>query len=358
MTFMLRRLALAAVVAVGAGSAYALAEGGGDLVVFDWSGYEDPLLHPAYTAKHGAEPTFSFFGDEDEAFEKMRAGFKADIAHPCSQSVVKWREAGLLQPLDTSKIAGWKDLNPGIMAMKDLATTADGKAWFMPFDWGNTSLLYRTDKVTADEAQSLKIFADPKFKGRVTIGDNVDDAYALASLVIGLKDWTKLTDEQFKQASAFLRDVHKNIRFYWTDDTDLNQAFTGNEVDLVWGWNETYVTLKGQDQPIAMNRDTKEGISTWVCGYVLLKDAPGKLDQAYDFLSAVNAPDVSEYMVKTFGYGHGNSAGMAAMDQKLLTERGFDNLDKFLDKTLFQQPVAPDLKQRMVAEFEKIKAGY
>lgn len=63
-------------------------------------------------------------------------------------------------------------------------------------------------------------------------------------------------------------------------------------------------------------------------------------------------------MVKTFGYGHGNSAGMAAMDQKLLTERGFDNLDKFLDKTLFQQPVAPDLKQRMVAEFEKIKAGY
>ena len=67
----------------------------------------------------------------------------------------------------------------------------------MPFDWGNTSLLYRTDKVTAEEAQSLRIFADPKFKGRVTIGDNVDDAYALASLVIGLKDWTKMTDAQF-----------------------------------------------------------------------------------------------------------------------------------------------------------------
>ncbi|TGT21689.1 extracellular solute-binding protein, partial [Mesorhizobium sp. M3A.F.Ca.ET.174.01.1.1] len=177
---------------------------------------EDPLLHPAYTAKYNAEPTFSFFGDEDEAFEKMRAGFKADIAHPCSQSVVKWREAGLLRPLDTSKITGWKDLNPGIMAMKDLATTSDGKAWFMPFDWGNTSLLYRTDKVRADEAQSLKIFADPKFKSRVTIGDNVDDAYALASLVIGLKDWTKMTDAKFREASDFLRQVHKNVRFYWT----------------------------------------------------------------------------------------------------------------------------------------------
>jgi spermidine/putrescine-binding protein len=329
-----------------------------DLIVFDWSGYEDPSFHPKYVEKNGDSPTFAFFGDEDEAFEKVRSGFKADLGHPCSQSVAKWREAGLLQPLDTSKITGWKDLNPGIMAMKDLAVTADGKAWFMPFDWGNTSLLYRTDKVTAEQAQSLRIFADPKFKGRVTIGDKVDDAYALASLVIGLKDWTKMTDAQFQEASAFLRDVHKNIRFYWTDDTDLNQAFIGNEIDLVWGWNETFVTLKGQGMPIAMNRDTKEGISTWVCGYVLMKDAPGKLDEAYEFLSAVNAPAVSDYMVKTFGYGHGNGAGMAAIDHKVLVERGFDNLDEFLDKTLFQQPVSPDLKQRMVAEFEKIKAGY
>ena len=141
MNSMLRRLALAAALTVGAGAVLAYAEGGGDLVVFDWSGYEDPLLHPDYTAKYGAEPTFAFFGDEDEAFEKMRAGFKADIAHPCSQSVTKWRAAGILQPLDTSRITGWKDLNPGIMAMKDLAVTADGKAWFMPFDWGNTSLL-------------------------------------------------------------------------------------------------------------------------------------------------------------------------------------------------------------------------
>ncbi len=75
-----------------------------ELTVFDWSGYEDPAFHPAYTEKHGVSPTFTFFGDEEEAFQKLRSGFKADLAHPCSQSVVKWREAGLLEELDTSKI--------------------------------------------------------------------------------------------------------------------------------------------------------------------------------------------------------------------------------------------------------------
>jgi spermidine/putrescine transport system substrate-binding protein len=102
------------------------------VTVFDWAGYEDPSFHQKFTEKDGDEPSFAFFGDEDEAFEKLRAGFKADLAHPCSQSVVKWREAGSIEPLDTSKIAGWNDLLRGIMAMKNLATTDDGKAWFMP----------------------------------------------------------------------------------------------------------------------------------------------------------------------------------------------------------------------------------
>ncbi|MGO4556996.1 substrate-binding domain-containing protein [Rhizobiales bacterium 3FA27D7] len=349
-------LALAGVLAAAATTASHSA--GSDLVVFDWAGYELPEFHPKYTEKQGSAPTYAFFGDEDEAFEKLRSGFKSDLAHPCSQSVVKWRDAGLLQPLDTSKITAWKDLNPGIMKMKDLATSADGKAWFMPWEWGNTQLTYNSDKVDAKDVQSLKAFADPKFKGRVSIGDNVDDAYALAALVIGLKDWTQMTDDQFKQASDFLRQVHKNVRLYWTDTTNIVQALTGNEIDLAWAWNDATAQSVLAGAPIKANRDTKEGISTWVCGYVRLKDAPGNADQAYDFLNAINEPDVANVLVKNWGYGQANAKGMAAVDPALLKGKGYDDVDKFVDKTLFQSPIPAELKQKMIAEFEKIKAGY
>jgi spermidine/putrescine-binding protein len=328
------------------------------LTVFDWSGYEDPAFHPAYTEKHKDSPTFAFFGDEEEAFQKLRSGFKADLAHPCSQSVVKWREAGLLKPIDTARIAEWKNLNPGIMAMKDLVTTADGKAWLVPFDWGNTLVTYRTDKVKAAEIASLKAFADPKFKGRVSIGDNVDDAYALASLVIGIKDWTKMTDEQFAKASAFLREVHKNVRLYWTDNTELSQAMAGGEVDLAWAWNETATTLKADNVAVDVKKDTAEGLSTWVCGYSLLAGGPGKEDKAYDYLNAILDPAVASYMVSDWGYGHANAAGMAAIDQDTLASSGYGDVTKFVDKTLFQAPVPTELKQKMIAEFEKIKSGY
>ncbi|WP_421915997.1 ABC transporter substrate-binding protein [Mesorhizobium sp.] len=360
MKTMTRRLALTlGLAATLAASAAALAIAADkDLIVFDWSGYEAPGFHPDYVKKHGDSPTFAFFGDEDEAFEKMRSGFKADLGHPCSQSVVKWREAGLLQPLDTSKITGWKDLNPGIMAMKNLATTDDGKAWFMPWDWGNTLVTYNSEKVDEKDIQSLKAFADPKFKGRVSIGDNVDDAYALASLAIGLKDWTKMTDDQFKQASDFLRQVHKNVRLYWTDNTEIVQAFTGGEVDLAWAWNDAAVQSALAGSPIKAKRDTNEGISTWVCGYVLFKNAPGNTDKAYDYLNAVNDPAVANVLVKDWGYGQANAKGMAGVDPAVLKGKGYDDVEKFVDKTLFQQPLPSDLKLKMIAEFEKIKAGY
>jgi spermidine/putrescine-binding protein len=350
------RLALAAVLSTSAAT-NALAEDK-DLIVFDWSGYELPEFHPGYIAKNGDSPTYAFFGDEEEAFQKIRAGFKADLSHPCSQSVVKWREAGLLQPLDTSKIEGWNDLNPGIMAMKDLAMTADGTAWFMPWDWGNTLLTYNSEKIDEQDVQSLKAFADPKFKDRVSIGDNVDDAYALASLAIGLKDWTQMTDAQFAEASAFLREVHKNVRLYWADTTEIVQAMSGGEIDLAWAWNDAAVQAAAGGASIKSKRDTAEGQSTWVCGYVRLKDAPGSEDKTYEFLNAVNAPEVAGYMVAEWGYGHGNSKGMAAVDQKVLEEKGYADLEKFVANTLFQSPVPTELKQKMIAEFEKIKAGY
>ncbi|OJF92460.1 polyamine ABC transporter substrate-binding protein [Pararhizobium antarcticum] len=327
------------------------------ITVFDWAGYEDPAFHPAYVAKHGTEPEFSFFGDEEEAFQKLRSGFKADLAHPCSQSIAKWREAGLLEPLDTAKLTAWNDILPGIAGMKDLMT-AEGKAWFLPFEWGNTVLTYRTDTVKPEDVASLRAFADPKFKDRVSIGDNVDDAYALASLAIGLKDWTTMTEAQFAEASAFLRDVHKNVRLYWTDNTDVSQAMASGEIDLAWAWNETVTTLQKDGVPAAIKKDTKEGLSTWVCGYVRLKGGEGTEAQDYDFLNAVTDPAISTYLVDAWGYGHANGKGMAAVDAKLLAEKGYADVDAFVDNTLFQAPMPTQMRQKMIAEFEKIKAGY
>jgi spermidine/putrescine-binding protein len=306
--------------------------------------------------KHGAAPTFAFFGDEEEAFQKLRSGFTADLAHPCSQSIVKWREAGLLKPIDTSRLPAWNDLIPEIRDMPGFQV--DGQAWIVPFEWGNSGLIYRTDVVPEEASRTLKTFADPAYAGKVSLPDNVDDAYALASLAIGVTDWTTLTDEQFQAASAFLREVAANVRMYWTDNTELSQAMASGEVVLAWGWNETPLTLSAEGYQVAMQKSTAEGISTWVCGYTLLANGEGSEDKAYDFLNAIMDTRSGTFLLTDWGYAHANGATMAGLDPQVVADAGYADFEAFKAKTLFQSPLPDALKQRMIQEFERIKAGF
>jgi putative spermidine/putrescine transport system substrate-binding protein/spermidine/putrescine transport system substrate-binding protein len=44
------------------------------------------------------------FADEEEVFLKLRGGSGLTF-HPCNNSIPRWREAGPLQPIDTSASA-------------------------------------------------------------------------------------------------------------------------------------------------------------------------------------------------------------------------------------------------------------
>src|SRR3546814_11519993 len=106
-----------------------------DRTVFDGVGYEGPAFHQDYLEKHNDSPSFAYFGDEEEAFQRLRAGFKADLGHPCTQSVVKWREPGLLKPPDTSRTPARDDPNPGLPDRPGFRHA--GKAHTDPTPWGN-----------------------------------------------------------------------------------------------------------------------------------------------------------------------------------------------------------------------------
>lgn len=323
-----------------------------DLVIFDWGGYEDPNFFQDYITKHGDSPTYSFFSDEEEAFQKMRAGFKADLGHPCSQSVVKWREAGLLEPIDTSRLKGWDKVIKEFKQVEGFNT--NGNQWVVPVDWGSTALTYRTDLVDEADAVTLMSFIDPKFQGKISIPDNVDDAYALGYLANGVTDWNKATDADFKKASDFLRKVHQNIRTYWNDGAEIRNLMQTGEVTLSWSWNEVASILQGEDVPVMMNEATREGKSTWLCGYVLLKDGEGDKDKAYDFLNAWLADSSGSYLVNEWGYGHSNAEVMAEYGEAA----GFGSLESYSRNTLWQAPVTSDHREKMIAEFELIKAGF
>ncbi|MGG7645849.1 ABC transporter substrate-binding protein [Rhodovulum sp. YNF3179] len=324
-----------------------------ELLVFDWSGYEEEGFYQGYIAQHGEPPSFAFFGDDDEAFQKLVSGFRADVGHPCSQMVEKYRDADLIEPWDMGRIDAAEDLDDRFMDSEIFVD--DGDVYFIPADWGATAIAYNTEEVGADEVQTLQVFTDPKYAGRISLPDNTDDIWALALLATGVSDWTSVTDAEFDAAAAWLRAAHPNVRAYWQDGAELGQLMSSGEVLISWAWNETPTVLEAEGHPIAFEREAEEGSSTWFCGYVNLKDGPGSEDKAHDFINAWLAQGSADYIVNEWGYGHGNAAAMAEIPQETLVEVGLGPVDAPL---LPQVPMDQELRNRMLEEFERIKAGF
>ncbi len=323
-----------------------------ELIILDWSGYEDDGFYQGYIEQHGDGPTYSPFGEEEEAFQKLRSGFAADVSHPCSQSVQKWYDAGLLDPLQIDRIERWDEVNSDMAESLKIGDNYYG----MPADWGATAIAYRTDLVPEEDVQTLSVFVDPKYAGQISIADNVDDAYALAFLAIGISDWRNATMEDFEQASAWLREAHANVRDYWVDGTGLAQLMAPGEVVIAWAWNETPITMQADGHPIGYNRLTREGSSAWFCAYVDLANGPNDDAKVYDFFNAWNEPGTVDYLVNAWGYGHGNAAEMESLGQEALNNAYLTTVTEV--PVLFQGPLDHNLREAMIAEFELIKAGF
>ncbi|WP_322893740.1 MULTISPECIES: ABC transporter substrate-binding protein [unclassified Yoonia] len=331
--------------------ASAVAAQDSELLVFDYSGFEMPEYHQDYIDTHGASPTFTFFGDEDEAFQKIRSGFQADVSHLCAPSVTRWTESGILEPWDTTKITAYNDLNASLVGEEIGA----GETYFIPTDFGSTAIAYNPDEVPAEDVASLQVFTNPAYAGRMTLPDNVDDAYALAYLATGVTNWQDVTDEEFEAASNWLREVHPNLRTYWTDPAELAQLLSSGEILVSWAWNETYPAMVDEGRPIAFQREAEEGSSLWLCGYVKLASGEGNDDKAYDYLNAFLS-ETSVVPLLEAGYGSANAAALEAqVTEEDLVASGLEAIDVPI---LAQLPMSNEDKERMSETFEMIKAGF
>lgn len=329
-----------------------------NLRVYDWSGYDEPIYFRSYMDKYKKKPSFSIYAEEEEARAKMTAGFKIDLAHPCSYNADRWRESGLIQPIDVIKLKNYKDLNARYRNLPGFVH--EGKVYIIPYDIGQTAVTYNADKVPASDVQSLQVFVNPKYKGKISVPDNFTDWMQLGLLATGTKDWTEIktqNDPKYQKALAWLRQAHKNIKFYWSDGPNLAAGMKTGEILVAWAWNETPITMQADGLNVKMTRDTKEGFTSYVCGYVWAKSSNADPQKVYDFLDSVIAPESANQLVSVFGYGHANDIGMKSIPKAIIDKSVVSNPGKYLSKVAFQVPLTNEVSKFMNDDFNKIKSG-
>jgi spermidine/putrescine transport system substrate-binding protein len=334
----------------------AMAQSGAQGTYFTWGGYDIPELFVPFQAQHGALPNFAVFGGTEEALIKMRGGFVVDVVHPCNADLTRWADSGLFQQIDTSRLSNWPDLMPELI---DLAgnQAADGRPWLVPFDWGQTSVTYRTDLFELEGEESWDILWDQRHAGRLGSLASGGDAWWCGAIKAGVDFADIATDDAFDRIAAVMREQRPLIRTYTDDTTTLEQALASGEMVAAMTWNASAVQLAAEGVPVKFAQP-KEGALTWVCGLMIHKDAPN-LDRAYDIIDSLLSVESGQFMINDYGYGHSNKKSFELFDDATLQGLGLSRTPAdILSAGHFQIPQSQDWETRMNELFETIKAGF
>ena len=324
---------------------------------FTWSGYEAPELHQSYLDKYGASPTFSFFGGTSEAMTKIRAGFQTDIAHPCSGEITAWHAAGIIAPFDTARLKHWGDYFEPLRNI-DTTLTPAGENLFVPWDWGNSSILYRTDLVDLQgEEESWSLLFDERYKGKLSTYNSPQAGVQVAAQVLGFTNLESLSDEQLEEIRELLLKQRDLLRFYWDDQTEAGQAMAAGELVATYAWNDLYKTITEQGLPVKY-MTPKEGARNWVCGLVLTapESRVASDERVYDFLDAMMSPETGAYLIDFFSYGASNKKSFDLVSPERVAEVGLSDPDAFLARGILK-PIPPEYDQKYIELWEEVRLG-
>jgi spermidine/putrescine transport system substrate-binding protein len=338
---------VAAVAAQSAGPASGLT---GHLTVLDWAGYDAPDFWTDFQQLNpDVQVDFEIGATDLDIYTKMAAGDQADVFHFYTGWQPFYVDEGLVEEIDTSCLTNWDKVPE---RFKEIGRI-DGKQYFVPWDWGFTSVLYRTDMVT-EPIDSWAALQDPAYSGHISMWDDGPGAVTVSSYINGW-DETAITDEQLEQIKQEWTAQRDHNLFYWAGEPDLIAAIEAGDVWVAYAWQGAYATLLANGVPVAY-ADPKEGRNSWVGLYGIRKGTPNK-ELACAFLDAKLAEATGNNVVNLFYYGHANEDVMAGITDETLKEAFSVDDPTILDSTNFTPNLTAEQRDAWAAMWTEVKAA-
>jgi len=263
--------------------------GGGKLNFANWIGYmdmsDDEAHYPTlekFTAETGVEVKYadgeidgneSFFSSDLK--DPLEAGLSTgwDIIVVTDWMVARLARLGWLEPINP----GWMTNFPANLLEQYHARSFDPDTNLAaPWQSGMTGIGF--DKAKTGDLNSISVFWDEKWKGRMTYLDELRDTVGLAAIKLGLAP-ESLTEDQFQQALA---EVKKAV------DADIPRQLAGNYyVDIMasgdavvgMAWSGDVTSLLIPDQTAKQDFQwvlPTEGGMLWTDNMVIPKGAENK----------------------------------------------------------------------------------
>ena len=305
-----------------------------------WEGYADPAFVHAFEEAHHCKVSASYMGSSDDLVAKLRGGSAGnyDVISPSSDVAASIARAGLAESLDLSKLPGYSQISPKLRELP--LVKSNGKTFGVPFMWGPNPLLYDTT-VFAKPPDSWAVFWDPKYKGKISVWDDLSTLY-MAAQMLGYdkpdpSQLYNLSDKQLAGVKQKLLALKPNIRKIWSTGGELTNLFENHEVVAAMGWPLMTNQLHQANFPIGETIPT-ENTTGWIDHLMITSASPHK-ELAYAFLEYMIQAQTQKKVTDVTHYTPANPTAAQLMTDAEKKGLHLDDPDAYMQRIYFWQDV-------------------
>jgi spermidine/putrescine-binding protein len=321
-----------------------------------WEGYADESFVRAFEEAHHCKVTASYMGSSDDLVAKLRGGSASnyDVISPSSDVAASIARTGLAAPLDLSKLPSYAELSP---KLRDLPLVkSGGQVYGVPFMWGPNPLLYDTT-VFAQPPYSWSVFWDAKYKGKLSVWDDLSTVY-MAAQILGYdkpdpSQLYNLSDAQLDAVKEKLIELKPNIRKMWSTGGELTNLFQNHEVVAAMGWPLMTSQLRKSNFPIG-ETIPKENTTGWI-DHLMITSASSHKELAYAFLEYMISAQTQKTITDVTQYTPANPTAGRFLSEEQKKTLHIDDPDAYMQRIYFWQDVPRRAKYNEI--WNEVKAA-
>ena len=321
-----------------------------------WEGYADPSFVHAFEEKYHCKVAASYMGSSDELVAKLRGGSASnyDVISPSSDVATSIVAAGLAAPLDLAKLPSYGQLSPALTSLP--LVKSEGKTYGVPFMWGPNPLIYDAT-VFSTPPDSWNILWDPKYRGKISVWDDLSTVYMAAQLLGYDKpdpaQLYNLSDEQLAKVKEKLLALKPNVRKMWTTGGELTNLFQNREVVAAMGWPLMTNQLRKQNFPAA-EVIPRENTTGWI-DHLMITSASENKELAHQFLEFMIQAETQKKVTDVTGYTPANPEAAQYMTAAEKQSLHLDDVDAYQKHIYFWQNVPRRAKYNEI--WNEVKAA-
>jgi spermidine/putrescine transport system substrate-binding protein len=287
------------------------------LVFYDWVGDMPQPILDAFTKAFGMAVDYQVYNSQEEAADEIRKGKAVDVVILEGQVLGSLLRDKLIHPLNYSNIPNFRNISANF---RDLAYDP-GNKHSVPYQWGTSGLVYRTDLLPAPAPTSWLDLWRADLAKQVTTWDLA--RYGVGATLKSLGYSLNATDPaQLDAVKKKLMDLVPNMWAISTNDAPAASNIGAGRVALAVGFS--YDAASGRDLRVeAGGKATdvdyvlpKEGSMLWGDNFAIPNTSPNQY-AAELFINFMLQPEVSAQITNTNFYATPNDQALTLVEKDI-----------------------------------------